>query len=81
MMATKPPITGTAMSVLGTDPSSPQVFYQTFDRAVNQSVFKDNTWVQEVLPWSPAPLSPLASVTLDGGKEVRQVSLNLPHVA
>jgi hypothetical protein len=69
-------IQGTRVSVITDRLWSLSVFYQLFDSNLNRSIHLDGVWSHTQLAVRPVPLSPVASVTYSGGK---QVSDPLPH--
>ena len=63
-------IPGTNISIVTDRAWSFRIFSQLLNGNINQSAYRDGIWNLDQLIARPVPLSPLASVTYNSGKEV-----------
>jgi hypothetical protein len=63
-------IPASGLSVVTPTPWALRLFYQLPGGSIGQSLHANEVWSQETPTFKAIPLSPLASVTWDEGKEV-----------
>ena len=64
------PIPSTGLAVVTPRLWSLRLFYQQPGGPIGQTVHVDGVWSQAPSTFSAIPLSPLAAITWDGGKQV-----------